>query len=325
MKNALITGITGQDGSYLAELLLKKGYRVYGIVRRVSAGRIWRIKHILDRIELISADLVDFTSIARVIERVEPDEIYHLGAQSYVAASWDQPVFTFASTALATLNLLECIRLLNKKIKFYQASSSEMFGKVKDIPQNEQTPFHPRSPYGISKLSSHWYTVNYRESFGIFACSGILFNHESSRRGIEFVTRKISYGVARIKKGLLCEICLGNLDAKRDWGYAPEYVDAMWRMMQMKEPDDYVIGTGVSHSVGDFVKLAFDFAGLNWKKYVKIDKKLKRPAEVDILIADFSKARKKLKWEPKTSFHEIVKIMVDEDIERINMGRMDEV
>lgn len=314
---ALITGITGQDGSYLAELLLKKGYKVYGVVRRSSTENFSRIEHIRDKINFIQADLLDQLSLIRAVQEVNPDEIYNLGAQSFVPTSWVQPVLTAEFTALGATRLLEAVRLIDKNIKFYQASSSEMFGKVLESPQIETTPFYPRSPYGVAKVYAHWITVNYRESYGIFACSGILFNHESPRRGLEFVTRKISNGVARIKLGFDKEIKLGNLKARRDWGFAGDYVKAMWMMLQQKKPDDFVIASGKSHSVEDFAKLAFEHAGLDYKNYIKTDKKLLRPAEVENLIGNPSKARKVLGWEPTVTFEELVKTMVDADIKRL--------
>jgi len=310
----LITGITGQDGSYLAELLLSKGYEVYGMVRRSSTETFERINHIIDKIKLKQADLLDQLSIIEIVQEIKPDEIYNLAAQSFVPTSWNQPVLTGEFTALGVTRMLEAIRLIDPKIKFYQASSSEMFGKVREVPQNENTPFYPRSPYGVAKAYGHYITVNYRDSYGIFACSGILFNHESPRRGKEFVTRKISDAVARIKLGLQDKLFLGNLDAKRDWGFAGDYVEAMWMMLQQKEPQDFVVGTGQNHSVGDFVKVAFEHVGLDFKKYVETDKSLIRAAEEDMLIADSSKVKKILGWEPKIGFNELVKMMVDSDL-----------
>lgn len=317
MKRALITGITGQDGSYLAELLLSKGYKVYGTIRRTSTPNYTNIHHILDKIELISADLLDMGSIIDAIHQSEPDELYNLAAQSFVKYSWYQPILTGDYTGLAVTRVLEAIRLTNKKIKFYQASSSEMFGKVTEIPQKETTRFYPRSPYGVAKVYGHYTTVNYRESYDMFACSGILFNHESPRRGIEFVTRKIANGVARIKLGKQDKLELGNLDAKRDWGFAGDYVEAMWLMLQQDKADDYVIATGETHSVQEFVEGAFKSVGIDdWKKYVVADHpKHVRPAEVDYLIGDYSKAKKELGWEPKTSFEQLLKIMVDAELE----------
>jgi GDPmannose 4,6-dehydratase len=314
---ALITGITGQDGSYLAELLLKEKYEVYGMVRRSSTENFERINHIRDRIELVQADLLDQLSIINVIEEIRPDEIYNLAAQSFVPTSWNQPVLTGEFDALGVTKILEGIRLLNKKIRFYQASSSEMFGKVQESPQNEKTPFYPRSPYGVAKVYGHWITVNYRESYDIHASSGILFNHESPRRGLEFVTRKISDGVARVKFGLADKLALGNLDAKRDWGFAGDYVRAMWLMLQRDEPDNYVISTGKAHSVRDFVEAAFAHVGLEYQKYVVIDPRFVRPAEVDHLLGDSSLAKKKLGWEPTVDFEGLVKMMVDSDLERL--------
>ncbi len=315
---ALITGITGQDGSYLAEFLLNKGYKVYGIVRRSSTENFSRVEHIKNKITLLQADLLDQLSLINAIKDSDPDEIYNLAAQSFVPTSWVQPVLTAEFTALGVTRLLEAIRLVNKNIKFYQASSSEMFGKVKEIPQNENTPFYPRSPYGIAKVYGHWITVNYRESYDIFGCSGILFNHESPRRGLEFVTRKISNGVARIKQGIDKELKLGNLKAKRDWGFAGDYVKAMWLMLQQKNPEDFVIATGESHSVEDFARLAFEHVNLNYKDYVKIDKNLFRPAEVDNLIGNPKKSKEILDWKPEVTFNELVKIMVYADIETLN-------
>ena len=315
MKTALITGVTGQDGSYLAELLLKKDYEVYGIVRRSSSSNFERIKHIQEDMKLVQGDLLDQNSLIEAIEGSHPDEIYNLGAQSFVPTSWNQPVLTGEFTALGVTRILEAIRLVNKKIRFYQASSSEMFGKVAEVPQNEQTVFYPRSPYGVAKLYAHWITVNYRESYDLFCCSGILFNHESPRRGLEFVTRKVSNGVARIKMGLSNELRMGNLDAKRDWGFAGDFVEAMWLMLQQDEPEDYVISTGEAHSVKELVEVAFEYVGLNWKDYVVIDPKFVRPAEVDLLLGDSAKARNKLKWQPKLEFEELVRMMVDYDIE----------
>jgi GDPmannose 4,6-dehydratase len=312
---ALITGITGQDGSYLADFLLEKGYRVYGMVRRASTENFERIEHIKDRVGLVQADLLDQLSIINVIKDINPDEVYNLAAQSFVPTSWDQPVLTGEFTALGVTRMLEAIRLVNPKIKFYQASSSEMFGKVRETPQSELTPFYPRSPYGVAKVYGHWITINYRESYDIFACSGILFNHESPRRGKEFVTKKITDHVARIKLGMEKELRLGNLDAKRDWGFAGDYVRAMWLMLQQSKPDDFVIATGRTHSVREFCKIAFDHVGLDYNDYVKIDPKFVRPAEVDLLLGDSTKARETLKWELKVSFEELVKMMVDADLE----------
>ena len=316
MKTALITGIAGQDGSYLAELLLEKDYEIYGIVRRSSTSNVERIKHIQDDIKLIQGDLLDQNSLIEAIEGSQPDEIYNLAGQSFVPATWDEPVLTGEFTALGATRLLEAIRLVNKNIRFYQASTSEMFGKVAEVPQNEQTQFYPRSPYGVAKLYAHWITVNYRESYDMFCCSGILFNHESPRRGLEFVTRKVSNAVARIKLGLSKELKMGNLDAKRDWGFAGDYVEAMWLMLQQDEPEDFVISTGETHSIEELVEIAFTHAGLEWKDYVVIDPKFVRPAEVDLLMGDSSKARDKLKWQPKVKFEELIRIMVDFDIKR---------
>lgn len=313
---ALITGITGQDGSYLAEFLLEKGYEVYGMVRRSSTENFERINHIRDKIKLYQADLLDQLSIIEMIKSIQPDEIYSLAAQSFVPTSWIQPVLTGEFNALGVTKILEAIRLVNSKIKFYQASSSEMFGKVREVPQNEKTPFYPRSPYGVAKVYAHWITVNYRESYGIHASSGILFNHESPRRGKEFVSRKITDGVAKIKSGLAKKLYLGNLDAKRDWGYAKDYVKAMWLMLQQPEPDNYVIATGVNHSVKELVEIAFSHAGLDYKKFVKVDPKLVRPAEVDVLLGDPSYAKEKLGWKPEMKFEDMIKLMVDFDLKR---------
>jgi GDPmannose 4,6-dehydratase len=318
MKRALITGITGQDGSYLAEFLLDKGYEVYGMVRRLSVENYLRIEHIKDRIILRQADLLDQLSIINLIRDIQPDEIYNLAAQSFVPTSFEQPVLTGEFTALGVTRMLEAIRLVNPRIKFYQASSSEMFGKVRETPQNELTPFYPRSPYGVAKVYGHWITVNYRESYDIFACSGILFNHESPRRGLEFVTRKISYHVAKIKLGLANELRLGNLKARRDWGFAGDYVKAMWLMLQQEVPSDYVIATGVTHSVQEFVEIAFDHVGLDWRKYVVVDPQFIRPAEVDFLQGNAQKAKQELGWEPTVSFEELVKMMVEADLELLS-------
>jgi GDPmannose 4,6-dehydratase len=316
-KRALITGITGQDGSYLAEFLLDKGYQVFGVVRRSSAPNLWRIEHLLDRIELCPGDLLDQLSVARIIERVAPHEVYNLGAMSFVPASWDQPILTAEYNSQAVTRVLEAIRQVDPKIRLYQASSSEMYGKVREVPQTELTPFYPRSPYGVSKVFGHYITVNYRESYGLFACSGILFNHESPRRGIEFVTRKVTDGVARIKLGLADSLSLGNLDAKRDWGFAGDYVRAMWMMLQQDEPDDYVISTGVAHSVRELVDTAFAHAGLDPAKYVKLDPAFLRPAEVEHLIGDCTKARERLGWTPAVDFNGLIEMMVDADVKRL--------
>jgi GDPmannose 4,6-dehydratase len=313
-KRAIITGITGQDGSYLAELLLEKGYEVTGVVRRSSSPNLWRIQHLLDRVSLRPADLLDQLSLLRLIQEVKPHEIYNLAAMSFVPASWDQPLLTGDYNAMGVTRLLECIRHFDPAIKLYQASSSEMYGRVREVPQTELTPFYPRSPYGVSKVFGHYITVNYRESFNIFAVSGILFNHESPRRGLEFVTRKVSEGVARIKLGLSDHLPLGNLDACRDWGFAGDYVRAMWIMLQQEQADDYVIATGVSHSVRNLVETAFGHVGLDWQKYVRIDPAFLRPAEVDHLIGDASKAKRVLGWEPSVSFEGLVSMMVDADI-----------
>jgi GDPmannose 4,6-dehydratase len=316
-KTALITGITGQDGSYLAELLLEKGYEVYGMVRRSSTENFERIDHLTHRIALIQADLLDPTSLVEALEEAQPAEVYNLGAQSFVPTSWKQPVLTAEFTAVGVTRLLEAIRRVNPDIRFYQASSSEMFGKVREVPQSEQTPFYPRSPYGVAKAYGHFITVNYRESYGLFAVSGILFNHESPRRGLEFVTRKISDGVARIKLGLADELRLGNMDAKRDWGFAGDYVEAMWLMLQADQPEDYVVATGEEHSVQEFAEIAFTHAGLDAKQHVKTDPEFLRPAEVDHLVGDATKAREQLGWQRRVSFRELVELMVDADVERL--------
>jgi GDPmannose 4,6-dehydratase len=317
-KCALITGITGQDGSYLAELLLEKGYEVHGMVRRSSTENFERIAHLVDRIGLVQADLLDPTSLVEAVENTRPTEIYNLGAQSFIPTSWNQPVLTAEFTAVGVTRLLEAIRRVDPDIRFYQASSSEMFGKVREVPQNEQTPFYPRSPYGVAKVYGHFITINYRESYGLFAVSGILFNHESPRRGLEFSTRKISDAAARIKLGLADELRLGNLDAKRDWGYAGDYVEGMWMMLQQDEPEDFVLATGEAHSVQEFVDIAFEYAGLEQGRHVKTDPEFLRPAEVDHLVGDASKAREKLGWEPKLLFRELVEMMVEADIERLS-------
>jgi GDPmannose 4,6-dehydratase len=323
-KRALITGITGQDGSYLAEFLLEKGYEVCGLVRRSSTVNFERIRHIQDRIRLLPGDVLDQNSLIEAIRAVEPDEVYNLAAQSFVPTSWNQPVLTGEFTALGVTRLLEALRLVRPQARFYQASSSEMFGKTPEVPQNENTPFYPRSPYGVAKVYGHWITVNYRESYGMFTASGILFNHESPRRGLEFVTRKVSHTVARIRHGLAREIRLGNLEAKRDWGFAGDYVEAMWLMLQQPEPADYVIATGVTHSVRELVELAFSIAGLRWEDYVIVDPALVRPAEVDHLRGDWTKAREHLGWRPKVNFEELVRMMVEADMELL-AGEKDRV
>ena len=322
MAKALITGVTGQDGSYLAEFLLSKGYEVVGVVRRTSHHSYERIEHLLDRIEVVAADLLDQHSLTVVLQETRPDEVYNLAAQSYVPTSWTQPVLTGEFTALGVTRILEAVRLVHPSAKFYQASSSEMFGRVTETPQRETTSFYPRSPYGVAKVYGHWITVNYRESYNLYAVSGILFNHESPRRGIEFVTRKVTDGVARIKLGLAKEIPLGNLDARRDWGFAGDYVEAMWRMLQQPSPQDYVIGTGQTHSVRDLVEAAFGHVGLDWRKHVKSDPRFMRPAEVDVLQADPSKARRELGWAPSVAFEELVAMMVDADLERLRGAEM---
>jgi len=315
-KRAIISGITGQDGSYLAELLLDKGYEVTGMIRRSSSANLWRIEHLLDRITLRPADLLDQLSLIRVIQDVQPDEFYNLAAMSFVPASWDQPLLTGDFNSMGVTRLLEAVRQVNPKIRLYQASSSEMYGRVREVPQTELTPFYPRSPYGVSKVFGHYITVNYRESYDIFAVSGILFNHESPRRGLEFVTRKVTDGVAKIKLGKTDHLALGNLDAQRDWGFAGDYVRAMWLMLQQDSADDYVIATGVTHSVKHLVETAFSHAGLDWQKYVRTDARFLRPAEVDLLIGDASKAKTKLGWSPEVTFEQLVTMMVDADLER---------
>ena len=317
MPKALITGITGQDGSYLAEFLLAKGYEVVGIVRRTSHHSYERIDHLIPRVRIVAADLLDQHSLTTALQEVQPDEVYNLAAQSFVPTSFTQPVLTGEFTALGVTRILEALRLACPSARFYQASSSEMFGKVTETPQNERTPFYPRSPYGVAKLYGHWITVNYREAYGLYAASGILFNHESPRRGMEFVTRKVTDGVARIALGLADELRVGNLQARRDWGYAWDYVDAMWRMLQAPTPTDYVVGTGVMHSVEDLVRVAFLHVGLEWQKYVKIDPQFHRPAEVDMLLADPAKIGAELGWEPKTSFEQLITMMVDADVARL--------
>jgi GDPmannose 4,6-dehydratase len=318
MPTAIVTGITGQDGSYLAEFLLSKGYEVVGMVRRSSTVTFERIQHIQDDITIIQGDLHDQSSLVDLIERYRPDEVYNLAAQSFVPTSWSQPVLTGEVTALGVTRLLEAIRLVNPQTRFYQASSSEMFGKVVEVPQNEATPFYPRSPYGVAKVYGHWITVNYRESYDLYAVSGILFNHESPRRGLEFVTRKVTHGVARIKLGLAKEIRLGNIDSRRDWGFAGDYVEAMWCMLQLRTPQDFVIGTGVTHSVRELCNVAFSHVGLNYQDHVVQDPRFYRPAEVDLLVSDPSKAHKELSWQPHVGFEELVHLMVDADLERLS-------
>ncbi|MCX7790167.1 MAG: GDP-mannose 4,6-dehydratase [Chloroflexaceae bacterium] len=314
-RRALITGITGQDGSYLAEFLLSQGYEVIGMVRRTSTVNFERIKHFQDRITLVTGDLADEVSLISILREHRPGEVYNLAAQSFVQTSWAQPVFTGETTALGVTRMLDAVRIVDPEIRFYQASSSEMFGKVVEVPQTERTPFYPRSPYGVAKVYGHWITVNYRESYNMFACSGILFNHESPRRGLEFVTRKISHGVARIKLGLDEELRLGNLDARRDWGFAGDYVEAMWLMLQQDHPDDYVVATGETHSVREFCELAFGYVDLDYRDYVVQDERFMRPAEVDLLIGDATKARTTLGWRPRTNFQELVHMMVDADLQ----------
>ncbi len=317
MKKALITGITGQDGSYLAEFLLDKGYDVIGMVRRTSTINFDRIRHIQDRIEIVQGDLLDQVSLINLLQQYRPDEVYNLAAQSFVPTSFTQPVLTGEFTAIGVTRMLDAIRIVDRHIRFYQASSSEMFGKVQETPQRETTPFYPRSPYGAAKVYGHWITVNYRESYNLFACSGILFNHESPRRGLEFVTHKISNAAARIKLGLQDELLLGNLDAQRDWGYAPDYVRAMWLMLQQDHPDDYVVATGETHSVREFCQAAFACVGLDWEQYVKVDPKFYRPAEVDLLVGDAGKAHRVLGWQPSVTFNDLVRIMVEADLARL--------
>lgn len=314
MPKALITGITGQDGSYLADFLLEKGYEVIGVVRRSSTVNFDRIHHIQDRIEIVQGDLLDQVSLIHLLEEHRPTEVYNLAAQSFVPTSFSQPVLTGEVTALGVTRMLDAIRIVDKHIRFYQASSSEMFGKVQEVPQTEKTPFYPRSPYGAAKVYGHWITVNYRESYGLFACSGILFNHESPRRGLEFLPRKVSQGVARIRAGLQKELHLGNLEARRDWGYAPDYVRGMWLMLQQDQPDDYLLATGETHTVREFVQIAFEHVGLDWEKHLLIDPKYYRPAEVDLLVGNPAKARRLLNWEHSVSFEQLVHLMVDADL-----------
>jgi len=317
MPKALITGITGQDGSHLADFLLEKGYDVIGVVRRSSTGNFSRIKHIQDRIQIVHGDLIDLSSLIHLLEEHRPDEVYNLAAQSFVPTSWQQPILTGEVTALGVTRMLDAIRIVDKNIHFYQASSSEMFGKVREVPQRETTPFWPRSPYGVAKMYGHWITINYRESYDMFAVSGILFNHEGPRRGLEFLPRKVSHGVARIVAGLSDELRLGNLASRRDWGYAPDYVKGMWLMLQQDKPDDYVLATGETHEIGEFVRIAFEHVGLDWEKYVVIDPRYYRPAEVDLLVGDPSKARRELGWEHTVNFEELVRLMVDADLAKL--------
>ena len=322
-KRALITGVTGQDGSYLAEFLLEQGYEVFGVIRRSSVDTSDRIAHLMNRITFLQADLLDQSSLIAALRQANPHEVYNLAAQSFVPTSWMQPVLTAEFTALGVTRLLEAVRTVDPSIRFYQASSSEMFGNPPETPQNERTRFHPRSPYGVAKAYGHYITVNYRESYGLFACSGILFNHESPRRGLEFVTRKVAQGVAKIKLGLSRELRMGNLDAKRDWGFAADYVEAMWLMLQQPDPEDFVVGSGIAHSVKDLVDLAFQSIGLEWREFVRLDQSFLRPAEVDHLLADASKARKVLGWRPKVSFGELVPMMVQHDLHRLKNGLSD--
>jgi len=317
-KRAIITGITGQDGSYLAELLLEKGYEVYGMIRRSSAPNLWRIEHVLDRVTLKPADLLDQLSLIRMIDEIRPHELYNLAAMSFVPASWDQPMLTGEYNSQGVTRMLDAVRRVDPAIRFYQASSSEMFGKVRETPQRETTPFYPRSPYGVSKVFAHYITVNYRESYGLFAVSGMLFNHESPRRGLEFVTRKVTDGVARIKLGLTDTLTIGNLDAQRDWGFAGDYVRAMWLMLQQERAEDFVIATGKSHSVRQLIQIAFARAGLEWERYVRVDPALLRPAEVEHLLGDSTKARNELGWKPEVNFEKLIEMMVDADIERLS-------
>jgi GDPmannose 4,6-dehydratase len=319
-KRALITGVTGQDGSYLAELLLEKGYEVCGMVRRASVEKFERVEHLRGRMQFAQADLLDQLSLIELVKSFRPQEIYNLAAQSFVPTSWTQPMLTAEFDAVGVTRMLEAVRLVDPTIRFYQASSSEMFGKVREVPQRETTPFHPRSPYGVAKVYGHYITVNYRESYDIFACSGILFNHESPRRGLEFVTRKVTHAVAQIKLGLAGELLLGNLDAKRDWGFAGDYVEAMWRMLQQPEPDDYVVATGENHAVRELAEIAFAHVGLDWQRFVRLDASLLRPAEVDTLVGDPSKARERLGWSPKVSFAALVRMMVDADLARLRVA-----
>jgi GDPmannose 4,6-dehydratase len=321
MPTALITGITGQDGSYLAEFLLSKGYQVIGMVRRSSTVTFERIEHIQDQIELAPGDLLDQMSIVDALREYQPQEVYNLAAQSFVPTSWRQPVFTGEATALGVTRVLEAIRIVDPDIRFYQASSSEMFGKVRETPQREQTPFYPRSPYGVAKVYGHWITVNYRESYSLFACSGILFNHESPRRGLEFVTRKVTHGVAQIKLGLAQDLHLGNLDSRRDWGYAADYIRAMWLMLQQDTADDYVVGTGETHSVRELCQVAFSRVGLDWEQHVVVNPRFYRPAEVDLLVSDPSKARETLGWVPEVDFRALIEMMVDADLERLRQEK----
>jgi GDPmannose 4,6-dehydratase len=318
-RRAIVTGITGQDGSYLAEFLLEKDYEVFGVHRRTSTVNFERIDHFAGEIELIQGDLLDQNCLNNMIEKIRPNEVYNLGAQSFVPTSWDQPILTGEVTALGVTRILEAIRHVDKSIRFYQASSSEMFGKVREVPQSEKTPFYPRSPYGVAKVYGHWITVNYRESFDMFCSSGILFNHESPRRGLEFVTRKVTHGAAAIKKGTMKELRMGNLDSKREWGFAGDYVEAMWLMLQQNEPDDYVVSTGETHSVRELCEVAFAHAGLDYKDHVVIDERFVRPAEVDLLVGDATKAHEKLGWKPKVDFRGLVEMMVDADMERLEV------
>ena len=317
MPTALITGVTGQDGSYLAEFLLNRGYEVVGMVRRSSTVNFQRIEHIQDQIALVPGDLLDQMSLVDALREYRPQQVYNLAAQSFVPTSWRQPVFTGEVTALGVTRMLDAIRIVDPGIRFYQASSSEMFGKVREVPQNEHTPFYPRSPYGVAKVYGHWITINYRESYDLFACSGILFNHESPRRGVEFVTRKVTHGAARIKLGLADDLHLGNLESRRDWGYAGDYVRAMWLMLQQDHPDDYVVGTGATHAVRELCEVAFDHLGLDWTKYVVVDPQFYRPAEVDLLVSDPSKARSVLGWEPEVDFETLIRMMVDADLKQL--------
>ena len=317
-KSALITGVSGQDGAYLSRFLLEKGYQVYGLLARRATPTVWRLEElgVLDKVQLVDGDLTDLSSLIRILQQTQPDEIYNLGAQSFVATSWNQPILTAQVTGVSVVNLLEAVRLVNPEIRYYQASTSEMFGQAQQVPQRETTPFHPRSPYGVAKLFAHWTTINYRESFGLFACSGILFNHESPLRGLEFVTRKITDAVARIKAGKLDRLKLGNLEARRDWGFAGDYVEAMWAMLQQDQARDYVVATGRNYSVEDFCRMAFECAGLEWQSYTEVDRSLLRPAEVEVLIGDASRAKEELGWAPRISTEQLVEMMVEADLRR---------
>ncbi len=322
-KTALVTGVSGQDGAYLSKFLLSKGYQVYGLLARRATPTVWRLEElgILDKVRLVDGDLSDLSSLIRILQESKATELYNLGAQSFVATSWNQPLLTAQVTGVAVVNLLEAVRIVNPEIRFYQASTSEMFGKIAEVPQKETTPFHPRSPYGVAKLFGHWTAVNYRESFGIYTCSGLLFNHESPLRGLEFVTRKITDAVARIKAGKLSKLTLGNLDARRDWGFAGDYVEAMWAMLQQDQPEDFVVATGHTESVGEFCRKSFECAGLDWEKYIELDSSLLRPAEVELLQGDAQKAKDKLGWAPKVSLDQLIEMMVEADLRRHGVGK----